>query len=101
MEFSEDYPNKAPVVKFRTRMYHPNSEHEVVVGVGDVTWTHLLHGAEKLPIWPLVGLGGILPAVCRLLNLRLSGDFEGQLVEHCTKCVLRPILEQHLGHLGA
>ncbi|GAB4820998.1 hypothetical protein N2152v2_008044 [Parachlorella kessleri] len=24
MEFSEDYPNKAPVVKFRTRMYHPN-----------------------------------------------------------------------------
>jgi hypothetical protein len=26
MEFSEDYPNKAPVVKFRTRMYHPNSE---------------------------------------------------------------------------
>jgi hypothetical protein len=26
MEFSEDYPNKAPVVKFRTRMFHPNSE---------------------------------------------------------------------------
>lgn len=25
LEFSEDYPNKAPVVKFRTRMYHPNS----------------------------------------------------------------------------
>ncbi|EFN58156.1 hypothetical protein CHLNCDRAFT_30002 [Chlorella variabilis] len=24
MEFSEDYPNKAPVVKFRTRMFHPN-----------------------------------------------------------------------------
>ena len=22
---SEDYPNKAPVVKFRTRMFHPNS----------------------------------------------------------------------------
>lgn len=26
MEFSEDYPNKAPVVKFKTRMFHPNSE---------------------------------------------------------------------------
>lgn len=26
MEFSEDYPNKAPVVKFRTTMFHPNSE---------------------------------------------------------------------------
>lgn len=26
MEFSEDYPNKAPVVKFVTKMYHPNSE---------------------------------------------------------------------------
>ena len=25
LEFSEDYPNKAPVVKFRTRMFHPNS----------------------------------------------------------------------------
>ncbi len=25
MEFSEDYPNKAPVVKFTTRMFHPNS----------------------------------------------------------------------------
>ncbi|KAL4429178.1 hypothetical protein ABPG77_010157 [Micractinium sp. CCAP 211/92] len=24
MEFSEDYPNKAPVVKFRTPMFHPN-----------------------------------------------------------------------------
>lgn len=22
----QDYPNKAPVVKFRTRMFHPNSE---------------------------------------------------------------------------
>ena len=26
MEFSEDYPNKAPLVKFKTRMFHPNSE---------------------------------------------------------------------------
>ncbi|PSC72517.1 ubiquitin-conjugating enzyme E2 2 [Micractinium conductrix] len=24
MEFSEDYPNKAPVVKFRTNLFHPN-----------------------------------------------------------------------------
>ncbi|KAI3427990.1 hypothetical protein D9Q98_006378 [Chlorella vulgaris] len=24
MEFSEDYPNKAPVVKFRTQLFHPN-----------------------------------------------------------------------------
>ena len=24
MEFSEDYPNKAPVVKFLTRLFHPN-----------------------------------------------------------------------------
>jgi ubiquitin-conjugating enzyme E2 A len=26
LEFSEDYPNKAPVVKFKTTMFHPNSE---------------------------------------------------------------------------
>lgn len=26
LEFSEDYPNKAPVVKFKSQMYHPNSE---------------------------------------------------------------------------
>lgn len=26
MEFSEDYPNKAPVVKFRTQLFHPNSK---------------------------------------------------------------------------
>lgn len=24
MEFSEEYPNKAPVVKFKTRLFHPN-----------------------------------------------------------------------------
>jgi ubiquitin-conjugating enzyme E2 A len=24
MEFSEDYPNKAPNVKFVTKMFHPN-----------------------------------------------------------------------------
>jgi hypothetical protein len=26
MHFSEDYPNKAPVVKFVTRLFHPNGE---------------------------------------------------------------------------
>jgi hypothetical protein len=26
LEFSEDYPNKAPVVKFKSTMFHPNSE---------------------------------------------------------------------------
>jgi ubiquitin-conjugating enzyme E2 A len=25
LEFSEDYPTKAPVVKFVTKMFHPNS----------------------------------------------------------------------------
>ena len=24
LEFSEDYPNKAPIVKFRTKIFHPN-----------------------------------------------------------------------------
>lgn len=24
MEFSEEYPNKAPVVKFKTKLFHPN-----------------------------------------------------------------------------
>jgi ubiquitin-conjugating enzyme E2 A len=26
IEFSEDFPNKAPTVRFVTRMFHPNSE---------------------------------------------------------------------------
>lgn len=26
LEFSEEYPNKAPVVKFKSQMFHPNSE---------------------------------------------------------------------------
>lgn len=26
MKFSHDYPNKAPDVKFVTKMYHPNSK---------------------------------------------------------------------------
>ena len=26
LEFTEDYPNKPPSVKFVTRMFHPNSE---------------------------------------------------------------------------
>ena len=27
LEFSEDYPNKAPVVKFVSKMFHPNSKY--------------------------------------------------------------------------
>lgn len=26
LEFSEDYPNKAPVVKFKSTLFHPNGE---------------------------------------------------------------------------
>lgn len=26
LEFSEDYPNKAPIVKFKSTMFHPNSK---------------------------------------------------------------------------
>lgn len=26
LEFTEEYPNKAPVVKFKSQMFHPNSE---------------------------------------------------------------------------
>eukprot|EP00891_Asterochloris_glomerata_P000859 jgi/Astpho2/859/Aster-00707 len=28
LEFSEEYPNKAPVVKFKSKMFHPNSCHK-------------------------------------------------------------------------
>jgi len=43
LEFSEDYPNKAPVVKFKSQMFHPNSEcpgtqfdsHGVIDGADD------------------------------------------------------------------
>lgn len=26
LEFTEDYPNKAPVVKFKSTLFHPNGE---------------------------------------------------------------------------
>jgi ubiquitin-conjugating enzyme E2 A len=26
LEFTEDYPNKAPTVKFLSKMFHPNGE---------------------------------------------------------------------------
>lgn len=26
LEFTEEYPNKAPIVKFKSTMFHPNSE---------------------------------------------------------------------------
>lgn len=26
LEFTEDYPNKAPIVKFKSTMFHPNSK---------------------------------------------------------------------------
>ena len=26
LQFTEEYPNKAPVVKFKSHMFHPNSE---------------------------------------------------------------------------
>jgi len=27
LEFTEDYPNKAPVVRFTSKMFHPNGEY--------------------------------------------------------------------------
>jgi len=33
IEFSEEYPNKAPVVKFKSSMFHPNSAPKVQPGL--------------------------------------------------------------------
>lgn len=36
VEFSEEFPNKAPQVKFLTRMFHPNSEFYLVYNDGTI-----------------------------------------------------------------
>jgi hypothetical protein len=38
LEFSEDYPNKAPVVKFKSTMFHPNSELQQALGTLCCCW---------------------------------------------------------------
>lgn len=52
LEFSEDYPNKAPVVKFKSTMFHPNSEWLwllllVVMGSGVVAGGGLRHARRQ------------------------------------------------------
>lgn len=42
MEFSEEYPNKAPVVKFKSKMFHPNSKQGLDAGNTSPLWTSLL-----------------------------------------------------------
>lgn len=32
LEFSEEYPNKAPVVKFKSTIFHPNGGHRAAWG---------------------------------------------------------------------
>jgi ubiquitin-conjugating enzyme E2 A len=39
MEFSEDYPNKAPVVKFLTHLFHPNGTSYIPFDVSSATNT--------------------------------------------------------------
>ena len=33
LEFTEEYPNKAPVVKFKSAMFHPNSTFPVAAHI--------------------------------------------------------------------
>ena len=67
MEFSEDYPNKAPVVKFRTRMFHPNSE-RLARGVGPGLGAWLLAALAALAALALAGchLPGRVASTARL-----------------------------------
>jgi ubiquitin-conjugating enzyme E2 A len=46
MEFTEEYPNKAPVVKFTSTMFHPNSECSSSRG------TSAPHRTGQLPLQP-------------------------------------------------
>lgn len=41
LEFSEDYPNKAPTVKFITKMFHPNSAFRCLVCLRALRFTSL------------------------------------------------------------
>ena len=45
MNFSEDYPNKAPAVRFATRVFHPEKHAELELDearvVAPVSYTHL------------------------------------------------------------
>jgi ubiquitin-protein ligase len=47
LEFTEDYPNKPPNVKFATKMFHPNSKSEPACCT-ELTTPNLF----SLPGWP-------------------------------------------------
>jgi len=50
LEFSEDYPNKAPVVRFVSEMFHPNSKLNDRRGVDFENWRELrLPGMDTQP----------------------------------------------------
>ena len=92
LEFSEEYPNKAPVVKFKSTMFHPNSEfmqchsglycrfaasYVIVIAVIDNTLCHAVYadGGICLDIlqnqWsPIYDVSAILTSIqVRFINL--------------------------------
>lgn len=54
MQFSEEYPNKPPIVRFVSKMYHPNGEEGVVIQkLSFLLCTLLILWCNQSPLPPL------------------------------------------------
>jgi hypothetical protein len=80
LEFSEDYPNKAPVVKFKSNMFHPNS--------------------KAISLAPLILLWCITCVLCSLRRRRHLPRYPPEPVESHLRCICYPNIDPGVLHLA-
>ncbi|RLN10843.1 hypothetical protein BBJ28_00010053 [Nothophytophthora sp. Chile5] len=68
LEFSEDYPNKAPTVKFITKMFHPNSTLLLFCSLGMRSCDSIRWNSSRTNQWsPIYDISAILTSIQSLL----------------------------------